>query len=516
MLATLVIALREGLEAVLIVSIIAAFLRKNQQPLGPMWWGVGSAVLLSLVVGLLLSLTEHALPQAQQEAMETVIGAVAVIFVSSMILWMQQQAPQLRAQLEENASLALHRSRRWALPLMAFLAVLKEGFETSVFMLATFSAAQSAAWATAGAIIGLLLAITIGWGLYRGGIKINLARFFGITGLFLILVAAGLVISALRSAHEAGWLLIGQEKVIDLYWLIRPGSLQAALISGVLGIPADPRTVELVGWISYLAIFTLIFCWPKRWMPKPQVITRLYYAIAASAFLMVVVGHTLLPSPRLELPKRVPLVATQQPTGPTIGYLQQEPDTLTLALPEQPQQHIAYTGKEENPQQITVLLQWPQAPRELTLDQVVALYHQRVPPGLSPQQHPGPYQTTWRIQCHLSITRTQSQLTGVSAAPTAQLSLQGSGLLSPRIISVELPNTLPLCAWQAAPSWQHTVDQAQQRYQKQQIAFDFFRKTGSVLLLLLAIGCLLLGWQKKRTYSVVFSRNNNNEEYNND
>lgn len=169
MLATLVIALREGLEAVLIVSIIATFLRKNQQPLAPMWWGVVAAVLLSIVVGVGLSLTERALPQAEQEAMEAIIGTIAVIFVSSMIIWMQQHAPQLKHQLESEASLALRHSSRWALPSMAFLAVLKEGFETSVFMLATFSAAQSSIWATVGAVVGLVLALVIGWGIYRGG-----------------------------------------------------------------------------------------------------------------------------------------------------------------------------------------------------------------------------------------------------------------------------------------------------------------------------------------------------------
>src|ERR1700744_773016 len=99
---------------------------------------------------------------------------------------------------------------------MAFLAVLKEGFETSVFLLATFSAAQSAAWAATGALLGLLLAVLIGWGIFVGGVKINLTRFFRLTGAFLILVAAGLVITSLRTAHEAGWLNVGQQTTVNL------------------------------------------------------------------------------------------------------------------------------------------------------------------------------------------------------------------------------------------------------------------------------------------------------------
>ncbi|WP_241630604.1 FTR1 family protein, partial [Rosenbergiella nectarea] len=99
---------------------------------------------------------------------------IAIVFVSSMIIWMQQHAPQLHRELENEASAALSRSSHWALPMMAFLAVLKEGFETSVFLLATFSAAQSTIWAAIGALVGLLLALIIGWGIYRGGVRLNL------------------------------------------------------------------------------------------------------------------------------------------------------------------------------------------------------------------------------------------------------------------------------------------------------------------------------------------------------
>lgn len=221
MLATLVIALREGLEAALIVGIIAAFLRKNGKSLYSMWVGVLLAIALSLLVGIGLSITERSLPQASQEAMEAVIGLVAVFFVTGMVLWMNNHGHEIKRQLEKETAHAIRQSSARALAIMAFLAVLKEGFETSVFLLATFSAAQSAALAATGAVLGLILAIAIGWGIYIGGVRLNLGRFFRYTGLFLILVAAGLVISALRSGHEAGWLNIGQQPVVNLsQWLI--------------------------------------------------------------------------------------------------------------------------------------------------------------------------------------------------------------------------------------------------------------------------------------------------------
>ena len=247
MLPTFVIGLREGLEAALIVSIIATFLRRNGSSLRPMWWGVGAAVLLSIGVGVALDLVERSLPQRQQEGMETVIGLVAVVFVTGMVLWMSTHARFLKRDLEGAASAALTDGTSWALVAMAFLAVLREGFESAVFLLATFQASTSTASAVVGAVLGILAAVVLGYGIYAGGVRLNLGRFFSITNAFLVLVAAGLVLSAFRTAHEAGWVTIGQGRTVDLSWLAPPGSVRAALVSGVLGIPADPRVIEVLG-----------------------------------------------------------------------------------------------------------------------------------------------------------------------------------------------------------------------------------------------------------------------------
>jgi high-affinity iron transporter len=102
----------------------------------------------------------------------------------------------------------------------------------------------------AGAVLGVLIAVGIGWGIYAGGVRLNLARFFRVTGAFLILVAAGLVVTALRTAHEAGWLNGGQQPTVDLSWLVAAGTVRSALITGVLGVPADPRLVEVLGWFA--------------------------------------------------------------------------------------------------------------------------------------------------------------------------------------------------------------------------------------------------------------------------
>ncbi|MFT4108517.1 iron uptake transporter permease EfeU, partial [Propionicimonas sp.] len=281
MLATFVIGLREGLEAALIVGIIAAFLRRNGRSLTPMVVGVLAAVLLSLGVGVGLHLVERELPQAAQEGMETIIGTVAIVFVTGMVLWMSTHSRGMKKELEAEAGEALGNGSTRALALMAFLAVLKEGFETSVFLLATFSASTDAGAAALGAAFGLVAAVAIGYGLYRGSVKLNLGRFFQITGAFLVLVAAGLVVSTLGTAHEAGWLDAGQQRTVDLTWLAPTGSIRGALFTGVLGIPQDPRLIQVVGWFAYLVPMALYLYWPRRLRPSAAAAARLRHGIAA-------------------------------------------------------------------------------------------------------------------------------------------------------------------------------------------------------------------------------------------
>jgi high-affinity iron transporter len=140
---------------------------------------------------------------------------------------------------------------------MAFLAVLREGLETAVFLLAAFQASTNRAGASTGAVLGIAVAVVIGYGIYKGGVTINLARFFTLTGLVLVLVAAGLVSFAMHTGHEAGWINLGQAELVDLTWLIRPGTVPSALFTGVLGIQPKPTVVEGGAWLLYLVPVSL-------------------------------------------------------------------------------------------------------------------------------------------------------------------------------------------------------------------------------------------------------------------
>jgi high-affinity iron transporter len=276
MLPTFVIGLREGLEAALIVGIIAAFLRKQgrRDLLRWVFVGVGSATLLCVAVGITLDQLSQNLPQRQQEGLETVIGALAVGMVTYMVIWMRRHARELKGQLEGMAAGAIGGTSGAgrAMILMAFLAVLREGFETVVFLLAAFNESGSGSAAATGAVLGIVVAVGLGYGIYRGGVHLNLSKFFRATGLVLVLVAAGLVVNALHTAHEAGWLNAGQGGTVDLTWLVQPGSVQSSLLTGMLGVQGRPVLIEVVGWLVYLVPVGLYVAWPPgRSLPKRAV-----------------------------------------------------------------------------------------------------------------------------------------------------------------------------------------------------------------------------------------------------
>jgi high-affinity iron transporter len=282
---TLVIGLREGLEASLIVGIIASFLARSgrRDALRATWIGVGSATILCIAVGIALVRLSEDLPQRAQEGLETVIGALAVIMVTSMIIWMNRHARSMKRELEGAAAQALARGSVGALVAMAFLAVLREGFETAVFLVSVLENSDSPAAATSGAVIGIVIAVAIGYGIYRGGVRLNLARFFKVTGVVLVIVAAGLTMTVLRTAHEAGWLNVGQATPLDLSWLVAPGTVQASLLTGVLGLSAHPTVIEMTAWAAYAVPMVILVVGPKRSRPTPPAVPATKDAINADA-----------------------------------------------------------------------------------------------------------------------------------------------------------------------------------------------------------------------------------------
>jgi high-affinity iron transporter len=266
MLPTFVIGLREGLEASLIVGIIAAFLiqRGEGRALRPMWLGVGIAIVLCTAVAIVLRAIGESLPFHQRELMEGVLALIAVAGVTYMVVWMRRHSRELKRQLEQHAERALVNGSIMALIAMAFLAVLREGLETAVFLLAAFEASSSPMATGIGAVLGVATAVALGYAIYRGGVRINLSRFFRLTGFVLVLVAAGLLSSAVHSLSEAGVITMGQQTAVDLTWLVAPGSVRASLLTGMLGLHPLPTVAEVVVWFLYAIPMSLYVLWPQR------------------------------------------------------------------------------------------------------------------------------------------------------------------------------------------------------------------------------------------------------------
>lgn len=266
MLPTFVIGLREGVEASLIVGIIAAFLmqRGERGALRPMWVGVGIAVGLCAAVAVVLRVVGESLPLRQREAMEGTLALVAVGGVTYMVVWMRRHSRELKRQLEDHAARALLIGSTVAMVGMAFFAVLREGFETAIFLLAAFESSSNPAATGIGATLGVIVAIGLGYALYKGGVRINLSRFFRVTGFVLVLVAAGLLAASVHSLSEARAISLGQGSAFDLTWLVKPGSVRASLITGMLGLQPVPTAIEVVAWLGYAIPMSLYVLWPQR------------------------------------------------------------------------------------------------------------------------------------------------------------------------------------------------------------------------------------------------------------
>ena len=266
MLIPFLIMLREGLEAALIVGIIASYLAQTgrARTLPMVWTGVGLACALCLALGLGLNYASAEFPQAEQELFEAVVALIAAVVLTSMVFWMHKASRSIKGQLHASVDDALRPSSGgaggsgWALVGMVFLAVGREGLESVFFLLATFQ--QSEGWAMpAGALLGLLMATAAGYGIYRGGVKLNLRLFFRWTGVFIIFVAAGLLASSLRAFHEAGVWDRLQATAFDLSGTIPNDSIAGTLLSGLFGYSDTPSVGEVLIYVAYLVPALVLF-----------------------------------------------------------------------------------------------------------------------------------------------------------------------------------------------------------------------------------------------------------------
>ncbi|HET9171502.1 MAG TPA: iron uptake transporter permease EfeU, partial [Actinospica sp.] len=252
------IGLREGLEAGLVVSILVATLVRAEAKdrLGAVWIGVAAAVALSLSFAAILTFTSAELPAGGQDAFGGVLSLLAVCFVTTMVFWMRRNAKSLSGDLKARVNEALGRGNK-VLVLTAFLAVAREGLETSLFLWTTAKSAGQARGPMLGALVGIVLAVALCWGLYRRVLKINLTKFFTYTGAVLIVIAAGVLAYGLGDLQEAGLLPGYAAHAFNLS--IDAGSWYAMLIAGTLNLTPVMTWLQIVGYVLYLATTMALF-----------------------------------------------------------------------------------------------------------------------------------------------------------------------------------------------------------------------------------------------------------------
>jgi high-affinity iron transporter len=328
-LANYLIGLREGLEASLVVTILVAYLVRagHGDRLRPVWAGVLAAVAVSLGFGALLSFTSSSLSFQSQEAFGGVLSIVAVGFVTWMIFWMRRTARSLSTELRERVDAALSLGAG-ALALTAFLAVGREGLETSLFIWSAVQSTGEGVQPVVGATLGLLTAVALGYLFYRGALRINLSRFFTWTGAALIVVAGGVLAYGVHDLQEAGLLPGLDALAFDISGAVPADSWYGTLLRGTLNLTPQTTWLQATVWLLYVVPVSVIFL-----RPAPA-----RAAVRAATAVLAGIGLSACSSPASvtsatgsgEAPARVVVTATDTACTPSSARL--TAGTVTLRL----------------------------------------------------------------------------------------------------------------------------------------------------------------------------------------
>lgn len=274
-LSNYLIGLREGLEASLVVGILVAYLVRtgNRNRIGLVWAGVGLAVGISLIFGAALTFSSAAMSFRAQEAFGGFLSIVAVGFVTWMVFWMKSAARGLKGELHGRLDKALA-AGGFALATVAFVAVVREGLETALFLWAAVKATGQNGVPLLGALLGLATAVVLGWLIYRGALRLNLATFFKWTGAALIIVAAGVLAYGVHDLQEAG-ILPGLDSLAwDVSAQVPASSWYGSILKGTLNFSGETTWLQAGVWVCYVVPVMYLYLRPAgtsaaKPLPKP-------------------------------------------------------------------------------------------------------------------------------------------------------------------------------------------------------------------------------------------------------
>jgi high-affinity iron transporter len=263
--------LREGVEAALIIAIICAYLARtgNRAHFPKIFGGAGLAVALSALLGVALFVTVGGFEEPYEQLFEAVTLVLAAAVVTWMLFWMRRQARSVKGELQAAVDRALDEGSAMALAVLAFVAVIREGLETSLFLVGLANSADvGAPWVLVGAVIGLSIAALLGVGFYQGSRRIDLATFFRWTGVGLIFIAAGLLSTAVHELIEIGVIPFGTQTLFDLSGVLphdaASGNIVGQFLRALFGYSATPEVTTFVVWLTYIVVVLLLFLRPAR------------------------------------------------------------------------------------------------------------------------------------------------------------------------------------------------------------------------------------------------------------
>lgn len=262
MYSTFLIALREGLEAALIIGILVAYLVKSGQrkSLPALWTGVGVALAASFAFGAFLTFSSTQLSDTGEQLFAGVTSLVAVVLVTYMVFWMKRVARGLKSDLHGKIEYAMPLGKL-ALISAAFFAVAREGLETALFVYSNFRTVSNDSSPAIGLVLGLALAVVLGVAIYQGSLKINLGKFFTITGIALIVIAGGVLSYAIHEFQELG-ALPGEDSYV-WNWVNADPTI-TTLLSGTIGISTKISWLQLIIWAIYLTTVLQAYLKPKK------------------------------------------------------------------------------------------------------------------------------------------------------------------------------------------------------------------------------------------------------------
>jgi high-affinity iron transporter len=271
----LLTGLREGVEAALIVAIICAYLAKtgNARYFPKVFVGAGLALVLSAILGLGLYFTVGSFQEPYEQLFEAATLLVAAGVVTWMLFWMRRQAASVKGQLQAAVDRALDDGSVTALAILAFVAVIREGIETALFLTGqAASADQGAIWVLVGAVVGLAIAALLGIGFYHGSRRLNLAIFFRWTGIALVFIAGGLVAKAVHELIEINVISIGTQTLIDVSAILPHaddgGSIAGQFLHALFGYTSTPEVITFVAWLTYVVVVLALFLRPVKRIPR--------------------------------------------------------------------------------------------------------------------------------------------------------------------------------------------------------------------------------------------------------